>query len=86
MGRAFVNAFNRDDLNGVMAYRTLRGLTQVREAFAAQFRGDFGRIRFLTEDMVVDAPAARASSCTGCVTASTSTGTGRYSLVGLPLV
>ncbi|WP_141619349.1 nuclear transport factor 2 family protein [Myxococcus sp. AB036A] len=69
--RAFTDAFNRDDLDAVMAYFTpdalyetydgklCRGLAQVREAFAAQFRGDFGRIRFLTEDMVVDAPAGK---------------------------
>lgn len=68
---AFTDAFNRDDLDAVMAYFTpdavyetfdgkhCRGLAQVRAAFEAQFRGDFGRIRFLTEDMVVDAPAGK---------------------------
>ncbi|WP_275902288.1 YybH family protein [Myxococcus vastator] len=75
--RAFTDAFNRDDLDAVMAYFTpdalyetydgkqCRGLAQVREAFEAQFRGDFGRIRFLTEDMVVDAPAGKVALRSG---------------------
>jgi hypothetical protein len=62
----FCDAFNRDDLDGVMGYfaedaiyETFDGLRSqgkaaIRAAFAPQFRGDFGRIRFLTEDMVVD--------------------------------
>lgn len=68
---AFTDAFNRDDLDAVMAYfapdavyetfdgKHCRGLAEIRAAFEAQFRGDFGRIRFLTEDMLVDAPAGK---------------------------
>ncbi len=68
---AFTDAFNRNDLDAVMAYFTpdavyetydgkhCRGLAEVRAAFEAQFRGAFGRMTFLTEDMVVDAPAGK---------------------------
>jgi ketosteroid isomerase-like protein len=68
---AFTDAFNRDDLDAVMKYfapdavyetfdgKHCRGHAEVRAAFEQQFRGDFGRIRFLTEDMVVDAPAGK---------------------------
>ncbi|NOK33631.1 SnoaL-like domain-containing protein [Corallococcus exercitus] len=67
----FTDAFNRDDLDAVMGwfhpdavYETYdgvhcRGLEAIRAAFAPQFRGDFGSIRFLTEDMVVDVPAGK---------------------------
>lgn len=62
----FTDAFNRDDLDGVMQYFAedavyvtydgleARGRAAIREAFVPQFRGDFGRIRFLTEDLLVD--------------------------------
>ena len=68
----FTDAFNRDDLNGVMAYfaddaiydefngtRSV-GKAAIRAAFAPQFRGDFGTIRFLTEDLFVDADSGKA--------------------------
>jgi ketosteroid isomerase-like protein len=67
----FTDAFNRDDLDAVMGYFhpeavyetydgvRCQGLEAIRAAFAPQFRGDFGRIRFLTEDLVVDAPAGK---------------------------
>ncbi len=64
--RRFTDAFNRDDLDGVMGFiaedavydqfdgtRSV-GRAAIREAFVPQFRGDFGRIRFLTEDLFVD--------------------------------
>ncbi len=68
----FTDAFNRDDLDAVMTYfaedalyetfegHRHRGLGEIRAAFEPQFRGDFGRIRFLTEDMVVDEAAGKA--------------------------
>ncbi|WP_240359147.1 YybH family protein [Pyxidicoccus trucidator] len=68
---AFTDAFNRNDLNAVMTYfepdalyvtfdgKQCRGLAEVRAAFEAQFRGDFGTMRFLTEDLVVDVPAGK---------------------------
>ena len=36
------------------------GKQAIREAFAPQFRGDFGRIRFLTEDLFVDPESGKA--------------------------
>jgi len=70
--RAFVDAFNRADLDGVMSYFTedaiydeLTGTRNVgkdaiRTAFLPQFRGDFGRLVFDEEDLFVDAAAGKA--------------------------
>ena len=68
----FTDAFNRDDLDGVMALmaehavydefngtRNL-GKAAIREAFVPQFRGDYGKLRFHTEDLFVDAVAGKA--------------------------
>jgi len=68
----FTEAFNRDDLDEVMSLmsddaiydeydgRRHDGKAAIRAAFEPQFRGDYGRIRFRTEDLFVDAPAAKA--------------------------
>ena len=68
----FTDAFNRDDLDGVMAmmaddatYEEFtggvhRGSAAIRAAFEPQFRGDFGKMRFETEDVFVDPAAAKA--------------------------
>ena len=68
----FTDAFNRDDLDAVMGFLSddaiydefngtrSTGRAAIREAFVPQFRGDFGRIRFLTEDLFVDAAAGKA--------------------------
>jgi ketosteroid isomerase-like protein len=68
----FTDAFNRDDLDGVLAMmaedsvyeeftgRLHRGSAAIRTALEPQFRGDFGKIRFETEDLFVDETAARA--------------------------
>ena len=68
----FTDAFNRDDLDAVMAFfaddatydefngRQSRGRAAIRDAFVPQFRGDYGRIRFHTEDLFVDPIAGRA--------------------------
>jgi ketosteroid isomerase-like protein len=68
----FTEAFNRDDLDGVMSFmaedaiydefngRRSRGKQDIREAFVPQFRGDFGRIRFRTEDLFVDPDSGKA--------------------------
>jgi uncharacterized protein (TIGR02246 family) len=68
----FTDAFNRDDLDGVMALMaedaiydeftgTLnRGKAAIRAAFVPQFRGDYGKLRFHTEDLFVDAVAGKA--------------------------
>jgi ketosteroid isomerase-like protein len=70
--RAFVDAFNRRDLDGVMlffaeeaVYDELTGARHigkaaVREAFVPQFRGDYGPIVFDEEDLFVDESAGKA--------------------------
>ena len=62
----FTEAFNREDIDEVMSYfaddaiydefNAVRhdGKPAIREAFIPQFRGDYGRMRFHTEDMFVD--------------------------------
>jgi len=68
----FTDAFNRDDLEGVLAYMTddalydefngarAKGKAAIRAAFEPQFRGDFGKIRFHTEDLFVDVESGKA--------------------------
>ncbi len=68
----FTDAFNRDDLDAVMGFmaedavydqfdgRVARGKAAVREAFVPQFRGDYGTIRFHTEDLFVDTATGKA--------------------------
>ncbi|MGZ0186920.1 MAG: YybH family protein [Alphaproteobacteria bacterium] len=68
----FTDAFNRDDLDGVMAYMAedavydefnghrAEGLVAIRAAFAPQFSGQFGEMRFLEEDIVLDADSRSA--------------------------
>ena len=69
---SFTDSFNRDDLDGVMSFmaedaiydefngRQHRGKDAIREAFVPQFRGDFGKIRFQTEDVFVDGESGKA--------------------------
>jgi uncharacterized protein (TIGR02246 family) len=68
----FTAAFNRDDLDAVMAYfaddgvyeelddRRAVGKAAIREAFEPQFRGDYGEMRFVQEDLFIDAAAGKA--------------------------
>ena len=68
----FTDAFNRGDLDAVMAmmaedaiYEEFTGTVNcgqaaVRAAFVPQFRGDYGKMRFETEDLFVDDAAGKA--------------------------
>ena len=68
----FTDAFNRNDLDGVMAFMAddavyeeftgviNHGRDAIRAAFVPQFRGDYGKMRFETEDLFVDADTGRA--------------------------
>jgi ketosteroid isomerase-like protein len=68
----FTDAFNRGDLDGVVAMMAedavyeeftgavSRGRAAIRAAFAPQFRGDYGKMRFETEDLFVDAATGKA--------------------------
>ena len=68
----FTEAFNQNDLEGVMSFLAedavyeeftgtiTRGHAAIRAAFVPQFRGDFGKMRFESEDLFVDAEAGKA--------------------------
>ena len=70
---AFVAAFNADDIDTVMAFfadsaeyitfdgKHFGGRDAIRAAFLPQFRGDFGRIRFYTDRILVDAQSRQAA-------------------------
>lgn len=63
----FLDAFNRNDLADMMAFfaddgiyvefngRTNTGRAEVEAAFAPQFEGAFGEMKFLDEDLFIDA-------------------------------
>jgi len=68
----FTDAFNREDLDGVMAWfaddavydqfdgKPARGKAEIRAAFEPQFRRAFGVMRFETEDLFVDPKSGKA--------------------------
>ena len=68
----FTEAFNRENIDEVMSYfaddaiydefNAVRhdGTDAIRAAFVPQFRGDYGKMRFHTEDMFLDVPAGKA--------------------------
>lgn len=70
---AFTDAFNRNDLDAVMAafaehaeYRpgdgsVHRGRAAIRAAFTPQFTGAFGAMRFDAEDQLIDEAARKAA-------------------------
>jgi ketosteroid isomerase-like protein len=68
----FTEAFNREDIEEVMSYfadeaiydefngvRSV-GLAAIRQAFEPQFAGDYGAMRFYTEDMFLDEASGKA--------------------------
>ena len=71
---AFLDAFNRYDLDAVMSYftddavyeeltgRVNRGREAIRKAFAPQFEGKFGPIQFLEDDTFIDAGSGKIMS------------------------
>lgn len=81
----FTACFNRDDLDGVMSYfapdavydqfdgSPAKGLAAIREAFAPQFAGEFGTMRFIEEDIFVD-PKTRKSMVSWLCTLETKNG------------
>lgn len=68
----FTDAFNREDLDAVMGYFAEDGIydefngarhhgkAAIRAAFEPQFRGDFGRVRFIEEDRFLDPETGKA--------------------------
>ena len=71
---AFLDAFNRCDLDGVMSYftddavyeeltgRVNHGREAIRKAFAPQFEGKFGPIQFIEDDTFIDAGSGKIMS------------------------
>jgi ketosteroid isomerase-like protein len=67
----FVDAFNRNDLDAVMGYfvddavydqfdgTAASGVDDIRAAFRPQFEGAFGEMKFLDEDLFVDADTGK---------------------------
>jgi uncharacterized protein (TIGR02246 family) len=76
----FTDAFNREDLDAVMEFfaeesvydefdgKSRRGKAEIRAAFEPQFRRVFGRMRFVTEDLFVDASSGKALISWLCTT------------------
>jgi ketosteroid isomerase-like protein len=76
----FTDAFNREDLDGVMAFfaddgvydefdgQRRVGKRAIRAAFEPQFRGDYGRMRFVTEDLFVDPDSGKGLISWLCTT------------------
>jgi len=72
MTRTFTDAFNRNDLDAVMAFfsddgvydefngKRNRGKAAIRAAFEPQFRGVFGKMEFLEDDIFVDSESGKA--------------------------
>jgi ketosteroid isomerase-like protein len=70
----FNDAFNRGDLDAVMTFfaddavyrpgdgQEHRGRAAIRAAFAPQFAGRFGAMRFDVEDTLIDAAAGKATT------------------------
>ena len=75
---AFTDAFNRDDLEGVMAFFAAdaiydewngvrhEGRAAIRAAFEPQFSGKYGVIRFLEEDRFLDVERGKAMIAWTC--------------------
>lgn len=74
----FLGAFNDNDLDEMMGFfaddgvyeefngTANKGLDAVRAAFAPQFSGAFGEMRFLDEDLIVDAEARKVMASWTC--------------------
>lgn len=74
----FIDAFNRNDLDAMMAFfhpdgvydefNGIRnqGIDAVRGAFRPQFEGAFGEMKFLDEDMFIDADTGKVMAAWRC--------------------
>lgn len=75
---SFIGAFNTNDLDGVMDHfaddgiyeefngTRSTGLEAVRAAFAPQFAGAFGEMKFVDEDLIVDPLAGKVMASWTC--------------------
>lgn len=74
----FMDAFNTNDLDRMMSYfaeyglyeefngKLSQGLDAVRAAFAPQFSGAFGEMKFLDEDLMIDAETGKVMASWRC--------------------
>ncbi|MCP3934000.1 MAG: nuclear transport factor 2 family protein [Actinomycetia bacterium] len=74
----FMDAFNRGDLEGVIAHfhpdgvydefngRRNVGLSAVSEAFRPQFEGAFGEMKFIDDDLFIDADTGKVMASWRC--------------------
>lgn len=74
----FLSAFNENDLDRTMSFfaedgvyeefngKQSVGLADVRAAFAPQFSGAFGEMKFLDEDLIVDAETNKVMASWTC--------------------
>lgn len=74
----FLHAFNTNDLDGVVRHFAADGVYEefngtrsighdaVRAAFAPQFEGAFGEMKFIDEDLIVDAEAGKVMASWTC--------------------
>lgn len=74
----FMASFNSNDLDGVMSHFAVDGIYEefngvshvgldpVRAAFAPQFDGAFGEMKFLDEDLMVDPDAGKVMASWRC--------------------
>ena len=77
----FLAAFNRNDLETVMSFfaddgvydefngKRNEGKAAIREAFIPQFRGAFGTMQFLDEDLFLDAETGKVMASWRCTLA-----------------
>ena len=93
--RQFTRAFNENDLDGVMQWFAedsvydqsdggqARGLDEIRKAFEPQFAGAYGVMKFIEEELFVDADERKAMISWTC---SIETTQGTASWRGLDLL
>lgn len=74
----FMDAFNTNDLDRMMSFfapdglydefnnRVSKGPEAVREAFRPQFEGAFGEMKFIDEDLIVDAETNKVMASWRC--------------------
>jgi ketosteroid isomerase-like protein len=77
----FMTAFNRNDLDTVMSFfaedavydefngKRNEGKAAIRAAFTPQFTGAFGDMKFLDEDLFIDADAGKVMASWRCTLA-----------------
>lgn len=76
---AFLDAFNRCDLDGVMSFFAAdsavydeftgaanEGLDAIRAAFTPQFEGEFGDMKFIDEDLFIDDTVGKVMASWRC--------------------